>query len=108
KIMSDELEDMKRHAEKLAQLEIDSMNIPTISGANADTSGYTFGQAEQIAQSNRLFLLLEEVVNSLDTLVRKDDGVYMDSREVSKQIDQPLEEYRRVKETVNNRFKGAY
>src|SRR5699024_356439 len=91
KIMSDELEDMKRHAEKLAQLEVDSMNMPTISGANADTSGYTFGQAEQIAQSNRLFLLLEEVVNSLDTLVRKDDGVYMDSREVSKQIDRPLE-----------------
>lgn len=108
KIMADELEDMKRHAEKLAQLEIDSMNIPTISGANADTSGYTFGQSEQIAQSNRLFLLLEEAVNSLDTLVRKDNGVYMDSREVSKQIDQPLEEYRRVKETVNNRFKGAY
>lgn len=108
KIMADELEDMKRHAEQLAHLEAGSMDMPTINGANANTAGYTFGQAEQIAHSNRLLLLLEEAVNNLDTLVRKDDGVYMDSREVSKQIDQPLEEYRRVKETVNNRFKGAY
>lgn len=108
KVMADELEAIKRHAEQLAHLEAGSMDMPSINGAIANTAGYTFGQAEQTTYVMRLFILLEEMIDRLDQLVNKNDGVYMDSREVSKAIDRPLEEYRRVKETVNNRLKGAY
>lgn len=104
KIMADELEEMKRHAEQLAHLEAGSMNVPSISGANTDTAGYTFRQAELQAYQ---FELQEEMVVLLRKLLQKNTDLIINGRVISEEILDDINELNDIYNNRNVRIQGG-
>ncbi|WP_412457630.1 PblA [Ignavigranum ruoffiae] len=51
---------------------------------------------------------LESIINKLTTIVNKDSDLYMDSKKVSREIDEPLRRYQQIQDRTNKRILGAW